>query len=307
MKASIIFRDDQNPIFRAKIPLNFFGFPFRSAIHLAEADNLSFTFATFFRSGPSFNLSYHPNHSLNPFSLAVKAGIGLFGSPIDSPMTVTAEFNLPGNQPPRFFLHFKPQLGDFTLRRSLQSHIANFNLPYRNSISQVDYHVAALSRGKSVDGGETSDLRLGLGNAVLSSQRIDCSEVWNRVDDVLSTVEINARSTFKLRDSAAVKFRWSMRFPTSMKKEDFLAKIPPSKMPYLALGKIKIERAMASDSERESNEAGGAGEFLALKKHLDDLWTESRWLKKNIEELQSEIGDQKAAPATPPVETRKKK
>lgn len=169
----------------------------------------------------------------------------------------------------------------------------------------MDDDVPTLSRGKSVDGGETGDL--GLGNAALSSQRIDCSEILNRFDDVFSTVEINARSTFKVRDTAAVKFRWSMRFPASMKKEEFTAKVPLSKMPYLALGKIKIERAAASDGEQQSNKTAGAEEFSDLKKHLEDLWTEGRWLKKNIEQLQSEIGDQKAAPATPPVETRKKK
>ncbi|XP_008461888.2 uncharacterized protein LOC103500380 [Cucumis melo] len=305
MKASIIFREDQNLTFTAKIPLCFFGLPFRSAIYLPDSDNLSFTFATFFRSGPSFNLSYRPNHALNPFSLALKAGIGLFGSPIDSPMTFAAEFNLPGNQPPRFFLHFRPQLGDFTLRRSVQSGIAIFNFPYRNLISQVDDDASALSRGKSIDGPETPDL--GLGNPVLSSQRTDCSEVFNRVDDVFSTMEINARSTFKVGDSTAVKFRWSMWFPTSMKKDEFTAKAPLSKMPYLALGKIKIERAAASEGERESNGAGGAGEFSGMKKHLEDLWKESRWLKKNVEQLQSEIGEQKAGPTTPPVETRKKK
>ncbi|KGN58622.1 uncharacterized protein LOC105435123 [Cucumis sativus] len=305
MKASLIFREDQNLSFRAKIPLNFFGLPFRSSVHLPDSDNLSFTFATFFRSGPSFNLSYRPNQALNPFSLAIKAGIGLFGSPIDSPMTFAAEFNLPANQPPRFFLHFRPQLGDFTLRRSVQSNITNFKLPYRNLISQVDDDVSAFTRGKSVVGPETPDL--GLGNPVLSSQRIDFSEALNRVDDVLSTMEINARSTFKVGDSTAVKFRWSMTFPTCMKKDEFTAKAPLSKMPYLALGKIKIERAAASESERESNKAAGAGEFSGLKKHLEDLWKESRWLKKNIEQLQSEIGEQKAAPSTPPVETRKKK
>lgn len=93
----------------------------------------------------------------------------------------------------------------------------------------------------------------------------------------------------------------------SMKKEEFTAKVMLSKIPYLALRKIKIELAAASDSERESNEAVSAGEISVLKKHLDDLRTESRWMKKNIEQLRSEIGDQMAAPANPPVESRKKR
>ncbi|XP_022983406.1 uncharacterized protein LOC111482016 [Cucurbita maxima] len=304
MKASIIFREDQrNPIFRAKIPLNFFGFPFRSVIELAEPDNLSFTFSSFFRSGPSFNFSYRPNDSLAPFTLALKAGIGLFGSSIHSPMNFTAEFNLPGNKPPLFFLHFRPRLGDFTLRRSVQSHTATFNLP-------LDDDLAAMSSGKSVHGGESSGevhTDLGLGNTIFSGQRIHCSGIYNRVHDLLSTGEINARSTFKVKNSAAVKFQWCMRFPMSMKKEEFTAKVMLSKIPYLALRKIKIELAAASDSERESNEAVGGGEISVLKKHLEDLRTESLWMKKYIEQLRSEIGDQMAAPANPPVESRKKR
>lgn len=170
---------------------------------------------------------------------------------------------------------------------------------------------APLSKGKSksIDGGESSreaDGALGHGNVVLSAQGTDCSQVLKHTDDVLSTLEINARSIFKVRDRAAVQFRWSMRFPASIKKEDLTAKAPFSKMPYLALGKIKIERAAANDDERESKEDTRAVEFSGLKKQLDGLWTENRWLRKNIEQLRSEIGDRKTAPAISPVESRRK-
>uniref|UniRef100_A0A0V0GV35 Putative ovule protein n=1 Tax=Solanum chacoense TaxID=4108 RepID=A0A0V0GV35_SOLCH len=122
MKASLKFRENQNPIVKAKIPL---GFPLRSSIETSTNDvkdrDLCLSFSTFFQSGPVLKLFYRPNDSDRPFGLVVKTGVGSFGSPIEAPMTMSAEFNFLGNGNPSFFLHFKPQLGDFSIRRSVNS------------------------------------------------------------------------------------------------------------------------------------------------------------------------------------------
>ncbi|CAN1276269.1 hypothetical protein LINPERPRIM_LOCUS15959, partial [Linum perenne] len=68
---------------------------------------------TVFDSGPSLKVAYRPNDSWIPFSFVVKTGTRNFGSPISSPMVMSAEFNLIGNWNgnPSFMLHFKPRLG----------------------------------------------------------------------------------------------------------------------------------------------------------------------------------------------------
>ena len=59
---------------------------------------------------------------MSPFSLVVKTGAGLFGSPISSSMLMSAEFNLIRHGNPSFMLHFKPQFWDFSIKK-LQSSV----------------------------------------------------------------------------------------------------------------------------------------------------------------------------------------
>ncbi|GAB2295493.1 hypothetical protein Dimus_029660 [Dionaea muscipula] len=96
MKASLKFREDQKPLFRGKVPLSILGLPFQSGFAAGDSKELSLSLATLFDTGPALRLSYSPNHHSNPLSLVVKTGIGHFGSPIDAPMTLSAEFNLAG-------------------------------------------------------------------------------------------------------------------------------------------------------------------------------------------------------------------
>ncbi|KAL3586496.1 hypothetical protein D5086_013363 [Populus alba] len=96
MKASLKFREEQNPLFRAKVPLSIVGLPFQSGIIAGESKELSLNLSTFFESGPSFKFSYRPNDTWNPFSLVIKTGTGPFGSPVSSSMIMSAEFNLLG-------------------------------------------------------------------------------------------------------------------------------------------------------------------------------------------------------------------
>uniref|UniRef100_A0A2P2PXG3 Uncharacterized protein n=1 Tax=Rhizophora mucronata TaxID=61149 RepID=A0A2P2PXG3_RHIMU len=61
MKASLKFREDQKPLFRAKAPLSIFGLPFQSGIVAGESKELTLNLATFFESGPSIKIAYRPN------------------------------------------------------------------------------------------------------------------------------------------------------------------------------------------------------------------------------------------------------
>ncbi|CAH1418367.1 unnamed protein product [Lactuca virosa] len=117
MKASMKFREEQKPLFRAKAPLKILGFPFQSGMVAGESKELSLNLSTYFESGPSLKVSYRPNDSLNSFSVVLKTGTGHFGSPISSSFNMNSEFNLSrGGQNPRFFVHFKPQFGDFIVK-----------------------------------------------------------------------------------------------------------------------------------------------------------------------------------------------
>lgn len=121
MKASVKYRDDQNPLIRAKVPVSVLGLPFLSSVAAGDTKELTLSLSTFFESGPSLKLSYHPNDPANPFTFVLKTGVGALGSPLGAAMTVSTEFSLLGRGTPAFFLRFKPRLGDFSLRKSAAS------------------------------------------------------------------------------------------------------------------------------------------------------------------------------------------
>nr|DAD29992.1 TPA_asm: hypothetical protein HUJ06_031460 [Nelumbo nucifera] len=123
MKASLKFREDQKPLFRAKVPLCILGLPFQSGISAGDSKELCLNLGTLFESGPSLRIAYRPNDSWNPFSLVLKTGIGNFGSPFSAPMTMSAEFNLLRRGNPSFFIQFKPQFGDFSIKKCTSSPI----------------------------------------------------------------------------------------------------------------------------------------------------------------------------------------
>ncbi|KAJ4904899.1 Uncharacterized protein Rs2_18850 [Raphanus sativus] len=140
MKASMKFREEKNPLFRAKVPLSILGLPFQSGIVAGESKELSLNLSTFFESGPSLKLSYRPNDSHSPFSLVVKTGTGPFGSPVSTSMLMSAEFNLLGNNSstPTFMLHFKPRFGDFSIKKSHSSSSGFISGEEDSSIEVVD-------------------------------------------------------------------------------------------------------------------------------------------------------------------------
>ncbi|KAK4416171.1 hypothetical protein Salat_2724500 [Sesamum alatum] len=123
MKASLTLREDpKNPIVKAKIPLTIFGVPFSSGVVAGDYEELCISFSTAFRSGPLLKFSYRPNDLCRPFGVTLRTGIGQFGSPAESPISISAEFSFIGsNCRPSFLLQFKPRAGDFSVRNFVES------------------------------------------------------------------------------------------------------------------------------------------------------------------------------------------
>ncbi|VFQ59292.1 unnamed protein product [Cuscuta campestris] len=278
MKASIKFREDQKPLLRAKVPISILSFPFQSGIAAGDSKELSLSLRTFFNAGPSLRFSYRPNDSQKPFSFVLKTGIGHFGSPDSSPFTMSAEFNLIGNQNPSFFVHFKPRFGDFCVKKS-------------HSSSDL---VKSFSSDSKLNGA-AGDL---LGTKVLGDHanffdpkfRVPTPEsaVNGVVEKLFSGATVSARTSLPLKSRAVVSFCWGLRFPLESreddgvlvgKKTDRMANISFRNLPLLVMNKICIEHVAAKDNSKKGP-AGNAdvGEEPGLK------------LQRQLELIQAEIG-----------------
>lgn len=287
MKASIKFREDQKPLVRAKIPLNIANLPFQSSIVAGESKELSLNLSTFFNSGPSLKLAYKPNDSLNPFTLVFRTGIGHFGSPINSPMSMSAEFNLVGTQKsnPRFFIHFKPKLGDFCIKKSQSSEFVGKGVKPIQTKSKLDGDVLV----------ETTENGLFYGKRIgVLPETVAASGV---VGALLSGVEATARSVLPVANRALVSFRWGVRFPVRV-KSDSTAGISAQELPVLVMNKIGIEHVVDGD-KKESNKvvsglnlqgSDGVGEtYLVVKRQLELIQVENEMLRKAMNDLKSEF------------------
>ncbi|KAD3336300.1 hypothetical protein R6Q59_028467 [Mikania micrantha] len=285
MKASMKFREEQKPLFRAKIPLNILGFPFQSGIVAGESKELSLNLSTFFESGPSVKIAYRPNDSSNPFSLVFKTGIGHFGSPISSALNMSAEFSfIGGGQNPSFFVHFKPQFGDFSLKKT-QSSLFRKQINGSGAISDEDAPVVV----------DLFDTGKKFSNSPLVSPAAGI------VNSVFSDVDLTATTAVPLRKTATLNFRWGLKLPATedtatvlMKKSDkSTAAISIQKLPVLLINKIGIEHVARSDC-KTSDKVGPlssdvAEAFLAVKKQMEMIQAENGTLKKTMENLRSEF------------------
>ncbi|KAK1287239.1 hypothetical protein QJS10_CPB19g00971 [Acorus calamus] len=250
MKASVKFRDERTPLFRAKVPLHILGFPFSSAVSAGDTKELRLDLSTAFDSGPSLRLSYRPNDPSNPFSLAVTTGVGPLGSPSGAPMSISAEFGLigGGRRSPAFLLQLKPRIGDFSIRRSSQSPIEP--LP-------------PVPAAKIVDGEELTEISNGFSPENSSAA---AAAAGGSMDRLFSGVEVCTRSVLPIWDQAAVKFRWGLRLPSEMK--DPTAQISFQRVPLLVARKISIAHVATSPKERAKEESG------TLKKALEEVRAE---------------------------------
>ncbi|XP_060177307.1 uncharacterized protein LOC132607384 [Lycium barbarum] len=276
MKASIKFREEQKPLIRAKVPLSILNFPFQSGIVAGESKELSLSIGTLFDSGPSLKFAYRPNDSGNPFSFVFKTGIGHFGSPVSSPFTMSAEFNLIGNnQNPSFFIHFKPNFGDFCFKKSHSS--------------------STLTKSLGTNF-ETPVLKTEFGGFPVKS------EVAGAVENLFSGTAVSARTCFPVRNRAVVSFRWGLRFPAGhpADESDTVIVGPTGfgspkgisfrRCPLLVMNKIGIAHVSKDDSKKGKTEnADVAKACLDVKQQLETIQAENGLLRNALNDLRSEI------------------
>ncbi|GAY67399.1 hypothetical protein CUMW_256130 [Citrus unshiu] len=267
MKLSLKLPDDsqntQNPpILKVKIPITIFNQPFISYLTTtttttktvaADSQHLSFSLGTNFPSGPSFKLNYSRLSttctSTTPFSFSLKSGLGLFGSPQDSPLIFYAHFSLsytnPTNFTPTFLLHFKPQFGNFSLHKttlSSNSNPANYGLHLQSgSPSNTEF----ANRSISDESSGWQDLKLeprnGNGNG----------RFFNGVDSIRS-------------DGIGVmmNLRWGVNLLVDSEV----------KMPCLTLNKIGIERVeKVEEVKRGKNFESDISNFIMREEEIEKL------------------------------------
>lgn len=293
MKASLKFREDQKPLLRAKVPLSILGLPFQSGIVAGESKELTLNLSTFFESGPSIKIAYRPNDTWNPFSLIVKTGTGPFGSPICSSMLMSAEFNLLARGNPSFMLHFKPQFGDFSLKKSQCSSVLDKPLlkSQKGSVSEEDASIEVVD------------------SPMLKKLTVFPSRAVGEFAALFSGVEMAARTSFPVMSRAVVNFRWGVRVPAKINSES-TAGINFKSIPFLVMNKIGIEHVDGADSKRNNTSKHVAGQDTStkadvaeicfkMKRQLEFLHAENGLLKKAVEDLRHEILNGKSTPFGP--------
>lgn len=293
MKASLKFREDQKPLLRAKVPLSILGLPFQSGVIAGESKELTLNLGTFFESGPSIKIAYRPNDTWNPFSLVVKTGTGSFGSPISSSMLMSAEFNLIGRGNPSFMLHFKPQFGDFSIKKS-QSSVFDGKL------------VKSLNGAVPEDDSSIEVVEKPFMSGAFSKTALAVDSTAGTIAGLFSGIEVAARTSLPVRGRAVVNFRWGVRVPAEVKSvgenPNPTAGISFQKIPFLVMNKIGIEHVDGGDSKKKTTSpdvnfpaSGDVAEAcFTVKRQLEILHAENGLLKKAVEDLRREfksVGD----------------
>ncbi|XP_050377357.1 uncharacterized protein LOC126794638 [Argentina anserina] len=310
MKISLRLQDDQdsqhyrNPLIRAKIPITIFNQPFTSSIATlpssttSSSSHLTLSLSSAFSSGPSLKLSYSHNTTPSPFSLSLKSGLGLFGSPNHSPLVFTAHFSL-SHTNPSFFLHIKPQFGNFSLKKT------TFSDPDASG-SCSD---GVLGSGPGSDGGF-------VGGFVSEEPESSSSSAWQELsleprggkdvnevgpveerelglrnggkDGFFSGIGVMARTVLPVTKGLVVNMRWGVNFPAKM----------GSKLPYLAVNKIAFERVEEVEGEKEEEKSGGSsvkdlellkGMCFWMRRDLEVLEKENREMKQRLEDMKSGV------------------
>lgn len=294
MKASLKFRDDQKPLLRAKVPLSILGLPFQSGIVAGETKELTLNLGTFFEAGPALKIAYRPNDTWNPFSLVVKTGTGPYGSPISSSMLMSAEFNLLGRGNPSFMLHFKPQFGDFSIKKSQSSVFDRTTVTPRNGVvSEEDTSIEVVENPAM--------------NGTFNVQKITSLTPESPespaavIAKLFSGMEVAARTKLPVRSRAVVNFCWGVRVPAELKSmgNNPTAGIAFQKIPFLVMNKIGIEHVDGRDSKKASAGAGPdsipppnvdvAEACFTVKRQLEVLQADNGSLKKAVEDLRREF------------------
>ncbi|KAK4422923.1 hypothetical protein Salat_1874900 [Sesamum alatum] len=288
MKISVKLQDhhkspDQNHhpppplLLRAKIPITIFNLPFLShfSTTTTHPSDLSLSLSTNLPSGPSLKLSYASSSTAAadaaapPLSLTLKSGTGLFGSPKNSPLVISAHFSFnpsnPNHPNPTFSLFFKPQLGSFSLRKSTFSHAGSDGSSERtDGLAGTDsnsFGFVPLESPASVK---------------------DLSVERNDKDPIFKGIQLAARTEMLVGKKVALNFRWFTKFSDDQ-------------MPVLRINKIGIQRVddvLKDDEESKKKSDAKAGELEMLKgmcfwmkRELDVLTRVNREMKCELEEM----------------------
>lgn len=300
MKASVKYRNDQNPLIRAKVPVSVLGLPFLSSVATGDPKELTLSLSTFFGSGPSLKLSYHPNDPSNPFTFVLKTGVGALGSPVGAAVTVSTEFSLLGRGAPAFFLRFKPRLGDFSLKKSAASAIPDSGAADvfgRGRSAKVFDEPPPPPLTDDANGGFDAEKT----NGSHHRSSAIASQAKSGIQGLFSGLEVNARSVLPLTDRLRLKFRWGNRFPDELgdvfsdagRQKFSPARISLHKVPLLIINKVSIEHTAPAKTSKSATGAG-AGDDLAdacrsIQKQLEFLRAENGMLRKAVEEIQSDM------------------
>ncbi|KAH7514363.1 hypothetical protein FEM48_Zijuj11G0081700 [Ziziphus jujuba var. spinosa] len=326
MKFSLKLPEDQDqnhhhhsPLLKAKIPITMFNQPFLTSISTTTSSpspDLSFSFSSSFPSGPSLKLSYSPTSTAsNPFSISLKSGLGLFGSPNNSPLVFTAQFS-PSPINPTFSLHFKPQFGNFSLKKTTFSHPDNNPVSGSYSNDAVTLDSGSYLNVESGDGfapegpssvwqelklepcgGRDGFLNSGFveRNGVTSSsgtglepERQSAWKNGGKDDGVFSGIAVMARTVLPVTKSVVVNMRWGVNFPANL----------GTKFPYLALNKIGIERVeeVKEEEKKKKKKNDGTESDVAdmevlkgmcfwMSRDLELLEKENREMKQSLEQI----------------------
>lgn len=260
-------------LLRAKIPISIFNLPFLSCLSTTTThpSDLCLSLATSFPSGPTLKLAYStastPTTATSiapPVTLALKSGIGVFGSPKNSPLVISANFSfspLSPNQNPTFTLLFKPQLGSFSLRKSTTSD------PNSNS--------SAVGK-QNGDGNSFGFVPLERPSSFKEFSMEDYAK-----DSIFKGIAVMAKTEMPLTKTVMMDCRWGVNFPKDL----------GSRMPFLSVNKIGIKRVEeVKEVKQKKDENSGETELLKgmcfwMKKELEMLQRENREMKHRLEEM----------------------
>lgn len=301
MKASIKFREEQKPLFRAKIPLNVLSLPFQSGVVAGESKEFSLNLSTLFDAGPTFKIAYRPDDTQNPFSFICKTGIGHFGSPVSSPFTMSAEFNFVGNQNPTFFIHFKPKFGDFAIKKSLSSSVLSKKTDPKLNDSRSTDGVPAWGTRYFEESGLFP--RAGKISVLPVESAAAAAAATSVMESVLSGAKVKATTALPLKNRAVVSCRWGLRFPPAsaadevgdaviVAKNERTTGISFRRFPMLLIDKISIEHVAKEKTTKDSRVPASsdvAEACLNMKKQLEIIQAENGLLRRALDDMRSEF------------------
>ncbi|XP_028762513.1 uncharacterized protein LOC114720934 isoform X2 [Neltuma alba] len=305
----------------AKVPTTIFNQPFLSGVAATttnSASDFSFSLSTNFPIGPSLKLSYTPtatNTASLPFSLSLKSGLGISGSPRNSPLVFSARFSLsPSHVPvPTFFLHLKPQFGHFSFDKTV------FSNPIADQISGSASDSREPSAVPSLDRSEIGGNGLGDGNSWSGWKELKLEPCGGRDEGANFThvnnsegqsngtirsaserflvarnskrssfssgIAVMARTAMPVTKGLSLNLRWGLNFPGNMGLE----------MPSLTVNKIGLEWVTEAKKNKPSMDGSGddlqllKGTYFSMQRDLESVEKENREMKNLLDEMKKRV------------------